>query len=166
MDQRHHCHTHRTLRYSASTSFFGTPWRRSSYRRAQTSDRFIEKWTVSGTYTASSAYSYRAFFIGMTSLLGAKFFFSLGHHGRLWTADRRRRHGLQPEAKCALCDQDDETTDHLAWPLAHSRAIEVDLGTPALAKAEGTSILHRATTPCSSIDWWLLTYIALQSWKP
>ena len=35
-----------------------------------TSNRFIWRWTVDGTYSASSAY--RAFFIGMTSLRGAK----------------------------------------------------------------------------------------------
>ena len=35
-----------------------------------TSDRFIWRWTTDGTYSASSAY--RAFFIGMTSLRGAK----------------------------------------------------------------------------------------------
>ena len=62
-------------------------------------DRFIWKWTGNGEYTASSAY--RAFFIGMTLLVGAKdvwrasvppkvkFFFWLALHGRLWTAERR-----------------------------------------------------------------------------
>jgi len=34
-------------------------------------DRYIWKWTPSGNYSASSAY--RAFFFGMTSLLGAMF---------------------------------------------------------------------------------------------
>lgn len=63
----------------------------------RTSNRFSWKWTTSGTYTASSAY--RAFFTGMTSLVGAKhirraatplnvkFFFWLALHGRLWTAE-------------------------------------------------------------------------------
>lgn len=61
----------------------------------------------------------------MRSLVGAKylwrssappkikFFFWIALHGRLWTADRRKRHGLQQDAACALCAQDDETTDHL-----------------------------------------------------
>ena len=34
------------------------------------SDRFIWRWTESGQYSASSAY--RSFFVGMSSLLGAK----------------------------------------------------------------------------------------------
>ena len=33
-------------------------------------DRFVWKWTADGSYTASSAY--RSFFLGMTSMAGAK----------------------------------------------------------------------------------------------
>lgn len=56
-------------------------------------DRFVWRWTADDEYTASSAY--RAFFIGMTDLVGAsdiwraavspkvKFFFWLALHGRL-----------------------------------------------------------------------------------
>jgi hypothetical protein len=95
-----------------------------------TPDRFVWKWSSCGNYTASSAY--RAFFISMTFLPGAKliwkaavppkvkFFFWLALHGRLWTADRRKRHGLQPDAVCALCDQAEETTDTCSPP-ARSR---------------------------------------------
>jgi len=126
-----------------------------------TSDRFIWKWTASGTYTASSAY--RAFFIGMTSLPGAKFvwraavppkvkfFFWLALHGRLWTADRRKRHGLQPEATCALCDQDGETTDHLLASCPFTREVWARL----LASAGHQ---HLAPGNDSTLaDWWLLT---------
>jgi hypothetical protein len=50
--------------------------------------------------------AYRSFFIGMSSLLGAKelwkasalpkvkFFFWLALHGRIWTGERRMRHDL------------------------------------------------------------------------
>ena len=70
----------------------------------QVADRYIWKWTSSGNYSTSSAY--RAFFCGMTSLIGAmfvwrasmppkvKFFFWLALHGRLWTVERRKHHGL------------------------------------------------------------------------
>jgi hypothetical protein len=80
-------------------------------------DRFVWAWTADRTYTASSAY--RSFFIGARHLWRAAappkviFFFWVAAHGRLWTAERRRRHGLQQDATCALCDQDDETSDHL-----------------------------------------------------
>ena len=77
------------------------------------SDRFVWKWTADGVYSASSAY--RAFFFGTVALPRArliwraavppklKFFFWLAIHGCIWTADRRRRHGLQDTAECALC---------------------------------------------------------------
>ena len=32
---------------------------------------------------------------------------------RFWTADRRRRHGLDAHDDCWLCDQEHETTDHM-----------------------------------------------------
>ena len=89
-----------------------------------TNDRFIWRWTVDEMCSASSAY--RAFFIGMTSLRGAKelwkarappkckFFFWLLLHDRLWTAARRKRRGLQDGDVCALCDQEQETAQHHA----------------------------------------------------
>jgi hypothetical protein len=126
-----------------------------------TPDRYIWKWTSCGTYTASSAY--RAFFFGRRDLAGAKhvwraavppklkLFFWLALHGRLWTSERRKRHGLQPEAACALCDQADETTDHLltscpvtrevwSWLLNH-------VGLQQLAPVHTSTIT----------DWWLQT---------
>jgi hypothetical protein len=75
-------------------------------------DRFVWRWTANGEYSASSAY--RSFFIGMTSLRGAKevwgaavppkvkFFFWLALHGRLWTAERRRRHAPWPSGSGKL----------------------------------------------------------------
>lgn len=87
------------------------------------SDRLIWKWSENGAYTALSAY--RAYFTRMTALVGAKhlwksavppkvnFFFWLALHGCLWTAERRMRHNLQQDAACVICDQHDETTDHL-----------------------------------------------------
>ena len=78
-------------------------------------DRFVWRWSSSGAYSVSS--TYRAFFAGSTRLLGAKelwrtkappwvkLFFWLALHRRLWTADHRKRHGLQDDDACALCDQ-------------------------------------------------------------
>jgi hypothetical protein len=45
--------------------------------------------------------------------LKVKFFFWLALQGRLWTAERTKWHGLQLDVVSALCDQLDETTDHL-----------------------------------------------------
>lgn len=86
-------------------------------------DRFVWKWSADGKYSASSAY--RAFFYGSSSLLGAKelwqtkaparvkFFFWTALHRRLWTAARRKKHGLQEDDACVLCQQESETGDHL-----------------------------------------------------
>jgi hypothetical protein len=52
-----------------------------------------------------------------------KFFFWLTLHGRLWTAERRKRHGLQPDATCALCDQMDETGDHFLCSCVYAREV-------------------------------------------
>ena len=66
-------------------------------------DKFIWRWSADGTYGAATAY--RAFFHGTTGLAGArevwraccphkvKFFFWLALRKRLWTAERRWRHG-------------------------------------------------------------------------
>lgn len=76
-------------------------------------DRFVWRWSSTGAYSASS--TYRAFFCGSSFLAGAKelwemkappkikLFFWLALHGRLWTLERRRWHGLQGDHVCALC---------------------------------------------------------------
>jgi hypothetical protein len=122
-------------------------------------DRFIWKWTADGSYSASSAY--RAFFMGRMEMEGAmlawkamippkmKFFFWLALHGRLWTAERRRRHGLQAEAACALCSQHDETIDHLLIACVFPREIWSRL----LLRA---GLLHLAPTEGSALqEWWI-----------
>ena len=86
-------------------------------------DRLTWKWSPDGKYSVSS--TYRAFFEGSTALLGAKelgktkappkvkFFMWLVLHRRIWTANRRLRHGLQDSDDCNLCSQASETCDHL-----------------------------------------------------
>lgn len=123
-------------------------------------DRFIWKWTPDGNYTASSAY--RAFFVGSSSLLGAKelwkvkappkvkFFFWLALHGRLWTADRRRRHGLQDSDECNLCAQEAETRAHLFKSCVMARQLWQLLLQPL-----GLLPLAPNVEDCSLADWWL-----------
>lgn len=122
-----------------------------------TSDRFIWKWTTDGSYTASSAYC--AFFTGMSSLRGAKelwkarapakckFFFWLLLHERLWTAERRKRRGLQDDDACALCDQEPETARHLSGECVYAREVWyrvlATLGSAALAPQQGTAFMDR-----------------------
>ena len=129
------------------------------------SDRFIWRWSADGQYSVRSAY--RAYFVGWTSMVGAKelwraavppkvkFFFWIALHGRLWTAERRKRHGLQLDAACALCDQLDETTDHLLCSCVYAREVWSrllhSLGSLAAAPQQDSSLL----------DWWLLGWATL-----
>ena len=45
--------------------------------------------------------------------VNASFFMWLVAHNRCWTADRLARRGLPHPEYCPLCDQDEETIDHL-----------------------------------------------------
>jgi hypothetical protein len=136
------------------------PWEKleAIHLSPRDSDRFVWKWTEKGDYTASSAY--KAYFTGMTTLVGAKhvwrsavppkvkFFFWLALHGRLWIAEHRKRHGLQQDAACALCDQQDETTNHL---LA-SCVFTCEVWHRLLSRV---GLQHLAPTDLSClVDWW------------
>lgn len=90
-----------------------------------TPDRFIWKRTSSGEHTVGS--TYEAFFHGRTYMAGGKyiwkvkaplkckFYFWLALYGRCWTSERLHRHGLRDSDRCALCDQEAETVDHLFY---------------------------------------------------
>ena len=124
-----------------------------------TQDTLVWRWTPDGAYSSASAY--RAFFQGRVTMRGAKeiwavrcphkvkFFFWIALHGRLWTAERRMRHGLQQNDDCTLCDQHAEHADHLLLSCPFSRqvwyAVLLWAGLPALL-AQGQESL---------LDWWL-----------
>lgn len=130
-------------------------------------DRFVWRWSADGKYSASSAY--RAFFVGSTSLLDAKelwrtkappkvkFFFWLALHGRLWTAARRKRHGLQDDDVCIMCGQEAESADHLFLGCVVTRELWYRLLMPA-----GLSALAPAGVERLAV-WWLRQRLLLQS---
>jgi hypothetical protein len=122
-------------------------------------DRLSWRWSQSGAYSASSAYG--AMFLGSSELLGVKqlwktkapgehrFFRWLVLLDRCWTAERRRRHGLQDGDSCALCDQGSETISHLLLGCVYSREVWTSFlqrfGWEALVPAQDASFM----------DWWL-----------
>lgn len=59
-----------------------------------------------------------------------KMLFWLALHGRLWTAERRKRHGLQDDDACALCGQAPESASHLFLGCVFSRQVWYDLLAP------------------------------------
>ncbi|WVZ85537.1 hypothetical protein U9M48_032454 [Paspalum notatum var. saurae] len=88
-----------------------------------TADRHI--WRLSGHATYSSKSAYDAFFFGSISFgpwrrvwrtwapLRCKFFVWLAIKNRVWTGDRLAKRGLPHPATCPLCDQAEETIQHI-----------------------------------------------------
>lgn len=96
--------------------------------------RDIHSWShlASSQYSAQLAYQY--FFLGEIEFepwkrlwktwtpLRCKFFLWLAVQNRCWTANHLARHGLSHPERCPLCDQDDETVQHLLTSCVFSRS--------------------------------------------
>jgi hypothetical protein len=86
-------------------------------------DTVVWRWTPDGSYNAKSAYlmlhAGSCRFAGHRLIwktwapLKIKIFLWLAFRRRHWTADRRRRHGLKHDDHCYLCDQVEESIDHI-----------------------------------------------------
>lgn len=78
-----------------------------------------------------------------------KFYFLLAQYERCWTSERLFRHGLRDENKCALCDQELETVDHLLLGCVFSQECWFKLlrfsGSQGLTPTQEEKL----------IDWWL-----------
>ncbi|XP_073367930.1 uncharacterized protein [Aegilops tauschii subsp. strangulata] len=120
-------------------------------------------WNSKQVYTSASAY--RMLFKGAINVtfakwvwkcwapLTCKIFMWLAIQYRIWTSDRRLRHGLQDAiSPCYLCDQDEDAVDHLlvkcvisrqVWHMALSRT---RLG-PSLAPNANDILEHWWETP-------------------
>lgn len=70
-----------------------------------------------------------------------KFFFWLVLHRRLWTVERRKRHGLQDHDDSILCAQEPETRSHLFLGCVFAREIWFKL----LHPTGMDSLLHNMT---------------------
>lgn len=91
--------------------------------QATIEDRHVFSISSDGNYSAKVAYE--GLFMGWVyfshyprvwktwALPKCRFFLWLTAHNRWWTADRLAKRGLDHPPKCPLCDQEDETLDHL-----------------------------------------------------
>jgi hypothetical protein len=79
--------------------------------------------------------------------LRVKLFLWLAVRRRHWTADRRRRHGLDTHDNCLLCDQEPDTIDHIVVECSYSRQIWFGAAT-----ALGEQTHHPPTG--SILEWW------------
>ncbi|KAG2659113.1 hypothetical protein PVAP13_1KG333200 [Panicum virgatum] len=78
-----------------------------------------------------------------------KFFMWLAAHNRCWTADRLARKGLPHPECCPLCDQADETIDHLLVSCVFTQQIWFKL-----LRSVGLQILAPQPDETSFDDWW------------
>jgi hypothetical protein len=94
-------------------------------------DRHVFSITPTGTYSAKTAYE--GSFLGSVvfphhkriwktwALRKCRSFIWLVAQKRVWTADRLAKRGLIHPEKCPVCDQEDETIDHLLVTCSLSR---------------------------------------------
>lgn len=92
-------------------------------------------WTPSASGEYSSKSAYHRFFEGMVTFEPAarvwkswapprcKFFIWLASLNRCWTADRLARRGLDHPTKCLLCDQEEETMQHILLQCVFAREV-------------------------------------------
>jgi hypothetical protein len=85
--------------------------------------------------------------------LKVKLFLWLAVRRRQWTADRRRRHGLDARDNCFLCDHDSETIDHIVVECSFARQLWFEA-----AAALG---VHLNQQPAGTIVAWWETWRAL-----
>ncbi|TVU33383.1 hypothetical protein EJB05_25197, partial [Eragrostis curvula] len=122
-----------------------------------TPDSYVWRWTSNGIYSSKSAYAMlnqgSEQFQGASRIwntwapLKVKIFFWLASRRRIWTSDRRRRHGLAAAPRCALCDQESETCDHLLVTCPFAR----EVWWQALSWAKCSCQFGNAST---LQDWW------------
>jgi hypothetical protein len=115
-----------------------------------------------GSYSAKSAY--HAFFNGSVTFepwrriwkcwapSKCKFFIWRAIQNHCWTADRLARQGMSHLEKCPLCDQEEETIQHLLTRCVFSRQVWFAVLSP---------LEIRGATPCSNeqsfTQWWAKT---------
>jgi len=122
-------------------------------------DRHLWKFSSSGQYSAKSAYE--GFFLGST-LFGpweriwkswappkCHFFMWLVAHNKCWTTDRLARRGLPHPEFCPLCDQEEETVDHLLVHCVFAREFWFNL-----LRQVGLQSLTPQPAELFFLDWW------------
>ena len=129
-----------------------------------TDDTHHWKFEASGNFSSKSAY--RAFFAGSVSFepwkrlwkswapSKCKTFIWLAIRNWCWMADRLQKRGLPHPARCPLCDQEEETVQHLLTTCVFARQFWFSILQPL-----NLSCLVPGRAAGSFADWWR------KSWK-
>ena len=123
-------------------------------------DVFTWSWEANGQYSVRSAYAAKFWgreVIPTTELTWksrapsqCKFFTWLALRNKCWTSDRLSRRGLPHQDKCPLCDQEEETIDHVLLACVFAMTMWAAVCT-TLVKPEWMP------TPQDSLQSWLCT---------
>jgi hypothetical protein len=101
--------------------------------RPHVEDKHFFRLAANGKYSSKEAY--RGFFIGSIEFEPfhiiwktwappkSKFFMWLVAHKKVWIADRLQRRGMDHPERCSLCDQDQETLNHMLLGCVFAREI-------------------------------------------
>jgi hypothetical protein len=107
---------------------------------SQDTDKHVWMHSSSGQFSLKSCY--KAFFMGSISFepwkrlwktwapQKCKFFLWLAIGNKCWTANRLKRRGLQHPIVCVLCDQEQETVQHLLCTCSFARQFWHDILLP------------------------------------
>ncbi|WVZ83679.1 hypothetical protein U9M48_030804 [Paspalum notatum var. saurae] len=123
-----------------------------------TTDKLVWKWLSDGCFSVRSAYRLlhegslhvpEVMIIWKTwAPLRVKIFLWLAWRRRIWTGDRRRRHGLDARESCFLCDDAEETCNHLMFECSFTQQVWDRVLTPL-------GLTRPSAEDCGSVlDWW------------
>jgi len=120
-------------------------------------DRLVWRWESDGSFSVRSAY--QALHLGSHPIPGCvriwevwaplkvKLFLWLAVRRRQWTADRRRKHGLDAHDTCFLCDQEPKTIDHIIVECSFARQLWFEAATML-----GATLTEQPAD--AIVDWW------------
>jgi hypothetical protein len=129
-------------------------------------DTHIWRFDANGQYSARSAYDY--LFLGATKFRPferiwkswappkCRLFMWLAAHKRCWTSNRLARRGLPHPEHCPLCDQEDETLDHLLVSCVFTRQFWY-----TVLRQVGLQSLAPQQTDLVFDEWWEKTDMAV-----
>jgi len=122
-------------------------------------DTHIWRLSSNGQYSAKAAYE--GFFLGASFFAPweriwktwappkCQFFMWLVAHNKCWTSDRLARHGMPHPDCCPLCDQEEESINHLLVECVFTREFWF-----ILLRQVGLQALSPQPTDNSFLDWW------------